>query len=520
MFIKRSLKVKNNFNDKVVYQIYPKSFKDTTGNGYGDIRGIISKLDYIRGLGVDYIWISPINSSPQRDNGYDISDYYNIDPLFGSKEDYKQLIVECNKRGMKVMLDLVLNHTSDRHEWFQKAIAGDEKYLDYYVWTETPNDLQGFFSKSAWSFNQEVGKYYLHLFDETQPDLNWKNPEVRAEILKMVNYWIDFGVEGFRLDVIDLIGKEPENYITGKGPKFYDYLKELSNATFKTNLLTVGECWGASLEDSYKMCSKDGLSQVFHFSHLTATNGEDKWDQLQLDLNKIADSIKLWQNDYTGSQTIVMNNHDMPRLISLWLNDEQYRYESATNLATLFTLLKGTQYIYQGEEVGFTNAYLENINDYNDVETYNKYDVYKQEGKLTEDEIMSRIMLISRDNARTPMAWTKDGDFSDSNPWLALNRNYPQVNVKADLESEKSVYKYYKQLIEFKKSNYEHIISKPLTNITVEGNVISYEKANIKVVCNMSGETIKYDITGKILFNNYETFESELKPYQAIVVED
>lgn len=512
--------MKNNFNDKVVYQIYPKSFKDTTGNGYGDIQGIISKLDYIRGLGVDYIWISPINCSPQRDNGYDISDYYDIDPLFGNKDDYKQLIEECKKRDMKVMLDLVLNHTSDQHEWFKKALAGDKQYLDYYVWTEKPNDLQGFFSKSAWSYNEQVGKYYLHLFDETQPDLNWKNPKVREEILNMVNYWIDFGVEGFRLDVIDLIGKEPENYITGKGPKFYDYLKELSNNTFKKNLLTVGECWGASLDDSYKMCSTDGLSQVFHFSHLTATNGEDKWEQLPLDLNKIVDVIKLWQNDYTDSQTIVMNNHDMPRLISLWLNDKEYRYESATNLATLFTLLKGTQYIYQGEEVGFTNAYLSNINEYNDVETYNKYEVYKQQGNLTEEEIMSRIMLISRDNARTPMAWTSAGDFTTGDAWLTLNKKYPQVNVQADLESEKSVYNYYKQLIEYKKSNFDNVVSKPIDCITTDSKVITIKKAGITINCNMTEEKIPTDVTGNVIFNNYSQFDGELHPYQAIVVED
>lgn len=509
-----------NFNDKVVYQIYPKSFKDTTGSGYGDIKGIISKLDYLDDLGVDYIWISPINCSPQKDNGYDISDYYDIDPLFGNKQDYKQLIVECKKRGMKVMLDLVLNHTSDQHEWFQKALQGDEEYLDYYVWTDTPNDLQGFFSKSAWTYNQQVGKYYLHLFDETQPDLNWKNPKVREAIIEMVNYWIDFGVEGFRLDVIDLIGKEPENYITGKGPKFYDYLKQLSNNTFKKNLLTVGECWGATLDDSYKMCSPDGLSQVFHFSHLTATNGEDKWEQKPLDLEAIVEVIRLWQNEYTDSQTIVMNNHDMPRLISLWLNDQEYRYESATNLATLFSLLNGTQYIYQGEEVGFTNAYLENINDYNDVETYNKYEVYKQAGALSEAEIMQRIMLISRDNARTPMAWDATGGFTTGTPWLALNRNYPEINVANDLRSEKSVYKFYQQILEYKKNNYENIVNQPITEIKATDGVITIKKANITIACNMTAETVNYELKGEVVSNNYPQFDDVLNPYQAIVVED
>ncbi len=508
------------FNNKVVYQIYPKSFNDTTGSGYGDIKGIIEKLDYIKDLGVDYIWLSPINESPQRDNGYDIANYYEIDPLFGEKVDYKKLITECEKRDMKVMLDLVLNHTSDQHEWFQKALAGDEEYQDYYVWTEEPNDLVGFFSKSAWSFEPKVGKYYLHLFDKTQPDLNWNNPKVRAEIIKMVNYWIDFGVAGFRLDVIDLIGKEPEKCITAKGPKFYDYLKELSNNTFKKELLTVGECWDASHEDSYKMCSDDGLTQVFHFAHLITTNGEDKWEQKPVNYQTIIDVIKSWQNDYIGSQTIVMNNHDMPRLISLWLDDSEYRYESATNLATIFTLLNGTQYIYQGEEVGFTNANIENINDYNDVETHNKYQVYKDEGELSETEIIDRIKLIARDNARVPMAWDKTGGFTISTPWLGYNQNYPIVNVEADLRREKSVYKYYQALIAFKKANYDEIINQKIKNISYEDGVIMYEKANIIVYANMTANVVTVDNEKEeVIFSNYSSFDGELRPYQAVVMQ-
>ncbi len=505
------------FENKVVYQIYPKSFNDTSGNGFGDIRGIIEKLDYIKALGVDYLWLSPINESPQKDNGYDIANYYEIDAMFGTKKDYEDLIMEAKKRGMKVMLDLVLNHTSDQHEWFKKALNGDPEYLDYYVWTDEPNDLIGFFSKSAWSYSEAVGKYYLHLFDESQPDLNWKNPKVRAEIIKMVNYWIELGVEGFRLDVIDLIGKEPEKYITGKGPKFYDYLKELSNNTFKKDLLTVGECWCASHEDSYKMCSDDGLTQVFHFSHLITTNGEDKWEQSPVDYHKIIDIIESWQNGYSKSQTNVMNNHDMPRLISLWLNDDEYRYESATNLATLFTLLKGTQYIYQGEEVGFTNAYINDIKDYNDVETHNKYQVYKQEGKLTEKQIMERIKLISRDNARVPMAWTANGDFTTGTPWQALNNNYKTINVEADLASEKSVYKYYQKLITYKKENYESIINHKLDEINFINNVISYKKSSIEVYANMSDKVISLEHEGQIIFNNYPEFKQQLEPYQAIV---
>lgn len=506
------------FNNKVVYQIYPKSFLDTTGNGIGDINGIIKKLDYIQELGVDYIWLSPINKSPQHDNGYDISDYYHIDPLFGTDEDYKQLILEANKRGLKVMLDLVLNHTSSDHEWFKRACNGDEEYFAYYVWTDTPNDLEGFFSSGCWKYVEAVGKYYLHLFDESQPDLNWHNPQVRQELYKMVNYWIGLGVEGFRLDVIDLIAKEPEKYITGKGPKFYEYLKELNNSTFKDKILTVGECWNSTIEEANKMCNQNGLTEIFHFSHLTLTNGEDKWEQIPVDYNQVIDTIKKWQNEYDGNQTIVMNNHDMPRLISLWLDADNYRYESSTLLATLFGFLNGTQYIYQGEELGFTYANMMDINDYNDVETFGKYDEYNLQNKLSDDDIINRIKLISRDNARIPIAWddTPNGGFTTGTPWLKQNVNYKQVNAAADLSSSKSVYKYYQEIIKFKKENYDQYINHKLDSIKFEDEVVTYSKNGLHVVCNMSTDSKALAITGEVIISNYDTTD-ELKPYQAVV---
>lgn len=507
-----------NVNDKVVYQIYPKSFLDTNGNGIGDINGIIKKLDYIKNLGVDYIWLSPINKSPQNDNGYDISDYYHIDPLFGTDDDYKQLISEANKLGLKVMLDLVLNHTSDQHEWFKKACNGDADYFDYYVWTDEPNDLEGFFSSGCWKYVEKVDKYYLHLFDESQPDLNWHNPKVREELYKMINYWINLGVEGFRLDVIDLIAKEPENYITGKGPKFYEYLKELNNNTFRDKILTVGECWNSTIEEANKMCNENGLTEIFHFSHLTLTNGEDKWEQKPVDYKQVIETIKKWQNEYEGNQTIVMNNHDMPRLISLWLDDDNYRYESSTLLATLFGLLNGTQYIYQGEEVGFTNANMKNINDYNDVETFGKYNEYKKQNKLSEAEIIERIQLISRDNARIPIAWddATNGGFTTGTPWLIQNSNYKQLNVENDLKSNKSIYKYYQQIIKFKKDNYDQYIDHKLDEISYEDEVITYSKNGLHVLCNMSPNYKPINITGEVVISNYPITE-EFKPYQAIV---
>lgn len=506
------------FEDKIVYQIYPKSFMDSNNDGIGDLQGIISKLDYIKDLGADYIWLSPINTSPQYDNGYDISDYYGIDPIFGTLDEYKCLIESANKKGLKVMLDLVLNHTSSEHEWFKKAVAGDKKYKDYYIWRDEPNELIGYFSESAWSYNADVGQYYFHLFDKHQPDLNWENPEVRSEIYKMVNYWIELGVEGFRLDVIDLIGKEPDKLITGKGPKFYDYLKELNNNTFKNEILTVGECWMSSHEDSLKMCSDDGLSQIFHFTPLCLTNGEDKWEQHKIDFNQVIDVIANWQNNYLGSQTQVMNNHDMPRLVSLWLDDQTYRYEACTNLAMLFGLLKGTQYIYQGEEIGMVNDLKRDINLYNDVETLNKYKVYKSQAKLSEEEIMQRINLISRDNARTPMQWSAEvnAGFSKTTPWLNLNYRYQEINVENDLKSNKSVYKFYQQLITFKKDNYEDIINKNLDYITYDNEIITYKKGSLIVYLNMSNQQVDCEVIGTIVLNNYHQINDYLLPYQAV----
>jgi len=508
-----------NFNDKVVYQVYPKSFYDTNGDGIGDLKGVISKLDYIAGLGVDYIWLSPICKSPQFDNGYDIADYYHVDPMFGDDDDYFELIKEAKKRNIKIMMDLVLNHVSSEHVWFQKALKLDPKYYDYFIWTDTPNDLIGFFSEPAWTFVPEVGKYYFHLFDKHQPDLNWDNPNVRQDIYAMVNYWIDMGVEGFRLDVIDLIGKEPFNKITGHGPNFIKYLNELNNHTFKDKILTVGECWNSTTDQAYKMCNKDGLTQVFHFTHLIQTNGVDKWDQKPVDFNDIISIIKRWQNEFTGSQTQVMNNHDMPRLVSLWLDDDEFRYESATLLAGLFTLLNGTTYIYQGEEIGMVNANLMDINDYNDVETHNKYQEYVKEGILSEDEIMQRIALISRDNARTPMQWNsnKHAGFTSGIPWLNVNRRYEEINVETDLSNAKSIYKLYQLLIKFKKDNYD-LISQKILDISFVDDLIVYNKPGFKFIGNMSCNTHDYNYDHFDL-SNYENVElGILLPFQFVII--
>ncbi len=503
------------YEDKVVYQIYPKSYMDSNGDGVGDIKGIISKLDYIADLGVDYIWLSPVNKSPQHDNGYDISDYYDIDPMFGTIKDYELLIIEAAKRGMKIMLDLVLNHTSDQHPWFKQAVAGDEYYRDFYIWRDEPNQLETFFSKSAWTYNQQVGKYYFHLFDTHQPDLNWENENVRKEIHKMVNYWIDLGVGGFRLDVIDLIGKEPDNLITGKGPNFIKYLNELHDNTFKDKLLTVGECWNSTIEEAEEMCT-GGLTQVFHFEHLTTTNIDgNKWDQKTVDYEQICDIILKWQNQYKLSQNWVMNNHDMPRLISLWLDDSN-RYMSSTLLATLFSLLRGTQYIYQGEEIGMTNTSFDNISNFNDVESLNAYDKMLASG-LSEEAAIAKLRLVSRDNPRVPFNWNKNLDrgFGSITPWINFNSDLQ--NAEDDLASDSSIYKYYQQLIKFKKQNFE-LIDTEIEQISCDQDLIVIIKPGLRIVCNMANQPRKLsDLSGELVISNSSNVTDNLLPYEARV---
>lgn len=508
------------YDNKVVYQIYPKSFKDTNGDGIGDLLGIIEKLDYIKELGVDYIWLCPINKSPQYDNGYDISDYYDIDPLFGTLEDYKQLIFEAKKRGIKIMHDLVLNHTSTESEWFKRALCKDPKYYDYFIWRDEPNELKSFFStkeESAWTYVEQLDKYYFHIFDEHQPDLNWANEQVRNEMYNIINYWIDFGVEGFRLDAINLIGKDPDRLITYNGPKYIEYLHQMHDLTFKDDILTVGEC-GGSLKQIEEMCN-NGFTQTFHMHNLFSTNvGGDKWTQNPIDYNYIAKVIKNWQNNYFSPQTWVMANHDNPRLVSLWGNDDEYRYESATCLATLFTLLRGTQYIYQGEEIGMTDPHMMNIDDYKDIETLNAYEKLIEDG-LSDHEVMEKISKVSRDNPRVPMQWTGDDNrgFSSAKPWIKYN-DYNRANVEDDLASPKSVYKYYQKLIKLKKETFDNYINYPLDTITCVDDVICYERKGMKVICNLQNVENEYPLSNQtIVLNNYERFDGRLKPYQTIV---
>lgn len=504
--------------NKVIYQIYPKSFMDSTGSGLGDINGIRSKLDYIQQLGVDYIWLSPCCKSPQKDNGYDISDYSHIDPMFGSDEEYEALIKEANEKGMKVMMDLVLNHTSDQHEWFKKAIEGDKRYYDYYIWRDKPNEIESIFGGPAWTYHEKVGKYYFHLFDKSQPDLNWSNPLVRQDLYNMINMWIDKGVEGFRLDVIDLIGKDVDKLITSKGEKFYEYLQELNEQTFTNRLLTVGECWGSTLKQTYRMCNDKGLTQAFHFQHLALTSDGDKWHQYPLELQRLCDCLNMWQNEYNGIEAMVMHNHDQPRLNTLWLNDGEYRVQSSKLLITLFGLMHGNLYIYQGEEIGMTNAHRMNIDEYNDVETFNAYHRLLKEG-YSEEETMKKIALISRDNVRTPMQWDDSihAGFTTGIPWLKENSNYKEVNVKKDLESDESIYRYYQAIIQYRKKHYD-VLKQPVTYTCLKG-VIKMERGNLCLLANFTDQIQPAVIEGEILFTNYKDHIDGLQPYEVVVLQ-
>ncbi len=448
----------------VIYQIYPRSFCDGNGDGIGDLEGIISKLDYLEQLGVDAIWLSPVCRSPQDDNGYDISDYQDIDPMFGTLEDMDRLIAEAKKRSIRIIMDLVLNHSSDEHPWFLEARKSRENpYHDYYVWRDgtpemPPNDMRAAFGGSAWEWEPQVQQYYFHQFSVKQPDLNWENPKLRREIYDMINWWIARGVGGFRLDVIDQIAKEPDQGITSNGPRLHEYLQELSRETFqKADLVTVGEAWGATPELAMRYSNPDQseLSMVFQFEHicLDQMEGKEKWDLAPLPFLKFKEVFNRWQTKLhgTGWNSLFWNNHDLPRIVSRWGNDSQYRVESAKMLAILLHGMQGTPYIYQGEELGMTNVRCP-IEAYQDIETRNLYRERLEQG-YGEAEVMESIYAKSRDNARTPMQWSNEANagFTTGEPWLSVNPNYHEINARSQVEDADSVFHCYRRLIRLRK---------------------------------------------------------------------
>lgn len=545
------------WHDSVVYQVYPRSFKDSNNDGIGDLNGIISKLDYLKELGIDVIWLSPVYKSPNVDNGYDISDYCDIMDEFGTLHDMKTLINEAAKRDIKIIMDLVVNHTSDEHIWFKEARKSKEnKYRDFYIWRDAvngsvPNDLKSNFGGSAWTLDTETNQYYLHLHDKRQPDLNWENPELRKEIYNMMKFWLDLGIKGFRMDVIDLIGKEPDKLITQNGPKLHEYIQEMNRETFgKYDVLTVGETWGATPEIGklYSDPKRNELSMVFQFEviSLDKQQGKRKWDLAPLDFIAFKESFRKWQVELyeDGWNSLFGNNHDLPRMVSRWGNDKEYRVESAKMLATMLHMQKGTPYIYQGEEIGMTNVKFPSIEYYNDIEGLNMYNERISLG-YSEDEIMKSLYAKGRDNARTPMQWdsSENGGFSTEKPWLMVNDNYTDINVERDIKAPWSIFAYYQKLIRLRKS--EEVIKYGKFELLLKEHreafvyTRSYNGENLLVVCNFYGNNIAIDLSElkdklglednselslneDVLIANYNnpprlTDKLELRPYETIV---
>lgn len=533
------------WHSSVVYQIYPRSFKDSNGDGIGDINGIREKLDYLKELGIYVIWLSPVYKSPNDDNGYDISDYCDIMDEFGTMEDMDNLLKEANERGIKILMDLVVNHTSDEHKWFIEAKKSkDNEYRDYYIWRDKveghePNELGSTFSGSAWQYDETTGQYYLHLFSKKQPDLNWENEKVRNEVYKMMNFWVDKGIGGFRMDVIDLIGKVPDEMITGNGPKLHEYLQEMNKAALEgKDLLTVGETWGAT-PDVAKLYSNQGrkeLSMVFQFEHigLDQIEGKEKWDVKSLELLDLKKVLSKWQTELEGQgwNSLFWNNHDLPRIVSRWGNDKEYRIESAKMLATLLHGMKGTPYIYQGEELGMTNVRFDDINDYNDIESLNMYKDRLSKG-YSHNEIMESIYAKGRDNARTPMQWddSENAGFTTGTPWLAVNKNYDKINAKQCLQDENSIFNHYKKLIDIRKNNDTIIYGDYKLLCEDDENIFAYVRElngdKILVVCNFYDKDVEFKFDGdfnysKVLLSNYNDSSKmieklKLRPYEAVM---
>ena len=453
------------WKNAVIYQIYPRSFQDSNGDGIGDLAGITKRLDYLETLGIDAIWLSPVYRSPQDDNGYDISDYCDIDPMFGTLADMEELIRAAKAHHIRIIMDLVLNHSSDEHRWFREAKKSrNNPYHDYYVWRDgvegtPPNEMKATFGGSAWTWVPEVEQYYFHQFSVKQPDLNWDNPALRQELYKAIRFWMDKGVGGFRLDVIDQIAKDPDLEITANGPMLHAYIRELNANTFGgTDLVTVGEAWGATVQNAPIYSDPRGkeFSMVFQFEHigLDQIPGKEKWDLAPLQLSALKKVLTKWQVGLHGKgwNSLFWNNHDLPRIVSRWGNDGAYRQESAKMLATLLHGMQGTPYIYQGEELGMTNVAFDSIDDYRDIETLNMYRERTEAG-YSEADILRSLHAKSRDNARTPMQWdtTANAGFTAGTPWIQVNPNYTTINAADEVADAGSVFHYYQALIALRK---------------------------------------------------------------------
>lgn len=530
------------WQSSVVYQIYPRSFADSNGDGMGDLPGITGKIEYLKKLGVNVLWICPIYQSPQDDNGYDISDYRAVYPEFGTMENMKDLIQKCKDNDIKIIMDLVVNHTSDEHPWFIESKKSlDNPYRDYYIWRKgtdgrPPNDLMSNFGGSAWEYSPETDEYYLHFYSKKQPDLNWENPKLRQEIYDMMNWWLDQGIAGFRMDVIDLIGKIPDQKIKENGPKLHSYLHEMNEATFgHRDSMTVGECWGATPEIGrlYTDPERKELSMIFQFEQIQLDKkpGGQRWDLKSLYLPDLKRVFSKWQTELEGHgwNSLFWNNHDLPRIVSRWGNDGEYRVLSAKMLATLLHGMKGTPYIYQGEEIGMTNVPFQTIDEFPDIETQN---IYKERLKagFTEEETMHAIRAKARDNARTPMQWNaeKNAGFTEGTPWYRVNPNYKEINVEQALADPESVFYHYQKLIQLRKEHDIMVYGTYQLLFPEDEDLYIYtrtlEEEKWLIVCNFHEKTRKFRCkrAGQVMLSNYADTPAtekiaELRPYEAVI---
>ncbi|HSF92105.1 MAG TPA: alpha-glucosidase, partial [Paracoccaceae bacterium] len=514
----------------------------------GDIPGIISKLDYLATLGVGFIWLSPVYKSPMADNGYDISDYQDIAPEFGTLADFDALLAEAEKRKIGIVMDLVVNHSSDEHAWFQNArSARDSEYRDFYIWRDpapdggAPNDLQSFFGGPAWTFDEATGQYYFHLFDPKQPDLNWENPKLRQAVYDMMNWWFDRGIAGFRMDVIDLIGKDPDRGITADGPRLHEYLREMNANTLQgRDVVTVGEAWSANTGNALLYSGHDSkeLSMVFQFEHVS--NGWDekygKWKPKPFDLVALKTIFNKWQEALSddGWNSLFWGNHDLPRAVSKYGNDSTYRVESAKMLATVLHLMKGTPYVYQGEEIGMTNITFTDIGQFNDVEIHNNYRIQQERG-LSEAEFLAGANSDGRDNARTPMQWdaTENAGFTTGTPWLPVNPNYREINAAAVVDDPSSIYEHYRLLATIRRDVGTVVSGAYTPYLADHPDIFAYTRTDggqrLAVVGSFSDQPVTFsipkglEIEGTCLISNYDGRENlsgevTLQPYESFAI--
>ncbi|EJY1256617.1 alpha-glucosidase [Listeria monocytogenes] len=549
------MKEKDWWKKSVVYQIYPKSFNDSNGDGVGDIQGIIEKLDYLKELGVDVIWLSPVYDSPQDDNGYDIRDYQKIYEEYGDMATFDQLLQGLHDRDMKLVMDLVVNHTSDEHKWFEESRKSkDNPYRDYYFWREENeiNNWGSIFSGPAWELDEKTGEYYLHLFSKKQPDLNWENPKLRQDVYNMMKFWLDKGIDGFRMDVINFISKNtdfpdgpvPDGQIYGdagndfcNGPRIHEFLQEMNReVTSKYDVMTVGEMPGASTTDAqiYTNPANNEVDMIFTFEHMNLdSDGDNKWDLKPIYLPDLKENMSEWQValQENGWNSLYWNNHDQPRIVSRFGNDNRFRVRSAKMLATCLHMMKGTPYIYQGEEIGMTNVHFETLDDYRDIETLNMYKERKEQGH-SHESIMQSIYTKGRDNARTPYQWdnSENAGFTTGTPWLKVNPRYTEINNEEALKNTDSIFYYYQNLIKLRKTteiittgNYRLLLPKDEAIFAYERYT---ENEKLVVLCNfteeeqvISDKTILNEIQkGSVLVNNVPNIiEGTLRPYEAIV---